>query len=240
MLTEIERIRRSYAQRFGEEFAERYSFLSPAVYMSVQERERALLRWIRDCRLAPLAPRRLLEIGCGSGRNLLDLLRFGFQPENMVGNELLPERVEAARRILPPALPIIQGDAMQLDLSEESFDVVLQSTVFSSILEADFQGALAARMWKWVAPGGGVLWYDFTFDNPRNPDVAGISVKRIRALFPEGHLKCWRITLAPPLARLVTRIHPAFYTLANSMPFLRTHVLCWVKKAPKHAVVPSL
>ena len=87
MQTETERIQRSYAKRSGEGFAKRYSFLSPAVYMSVQERERALLRWIRDCGVAPLASRRLIEIGCGSGQNLLDLLRFGFQPESGVDLE---------------------------------------------------------------------------------------------------------------------------------------------------------
>ncbi len=26
---------------------------------------------------------------------------------------------------------------------------------------------LLDRMWRWVKPGGGVLWYDFTFDNPK-------------------------------------------------------------------------
>jgi SAM-dependent methyltransferase len=240
MPTEVEQIKDRYARRAMAASHGRYDLVNPTVYMSVQERERALLRWIRDNRIAPLASRRLIEIGCGSGQNLLDLLRFGFQPENMVGNELLPERVEAARRRLPPALSIVQGDAMQLDIPAESFDVVFQSTVFSSILEASFQEALAARMWRWVAPGGGVLWYDFTFDNPRNPDVAGVPVRRIKALFPEGHLKCWRITLAPPLARLVTRVHPALYTLANSMPFLRTHVLCWIKKEPKPAFFPGV
>src|ERR1035441_7433140 len=35
----------------------------------------------------PLASRRLIEIGCGSGQNLLDLLRFGFQPESGVDLE---------------------------------------------------------------------------------------------------------------------------------------------------------
>ena len=29
-------------------------------------------------------------------------------------------------------------------------------------------------MWAAVKPGGGVLWYDFTVDNPRNADVRGV------------------------------------------------------------------
>ena len=85
-------------------------------------------------------------------------------------------------------------------------------------------------MWRWVKPGGGVLWYDFTVDNPRNPDVRGVPLARVRALFPEGRVQARRITLAPPIARAVTRVHPSLYTLFNTLPPLRTHVLAWIEK----------
>jgi hypothetical protein len=158
------------------------------------------------------------------------MLRLGFQPENLVGNELLPQRAELARSVVPAALPIIQGDAAELEFPVGAFDIVYQSVVFTSILDRAFQLRLARRMWRWVAPGGGVLWYDFLYDNPRNPDVAGIPVRRIRGLFPAGELRSWKITLAPPIARAVTRIHPMLYPLLNSIPLLRTHILCWIRK----------
>jgi hypothetical protein len=41
----------------------------------------------------------------------------------------------------------------------------------------------------------------------------------------------WRVTLAPPLARTVCRVHPALYTALNALPLLRTHLLCWIEKA---------
>lgn len=85
-------------------------------------------------------------------------------------------------------------------------------------------------MWSMVKPQGGVLWYDFIFNNPNNPDVRGISILRIHELFPGGKIKVWRLTLAPPISRRVTKIHPSFYTLLNYIPFLRTHVLCWIEK----------
>lgn len=230
MHREVEQIQKRYAEREGEEVAQRYSFVRPAVYMTVQERERAILRWVRKFGIAPLASRSLLEIGCGSGQNLLDFLRFGFRPENLVGNELLPVRAAEARDRLPETVSILEGDAAELALPDESFDIVFQSTVFSSILDETFQAALAARMWRWVKPGGGVLWYDFTFNNPQNPHVRGVPVQRIRALFPSGRLTYWRVTLAPPLARLVAPVHPTLYSAMNVLPFLRTHVLCWIRK----------
>jgi SAM-dependent methyltransferase len=205
--------------------------VSLAVCLAEQERERALVRWIRTCGIEPVAARRVLEVGCGGGGQLLELLRLGFSPENLVGYELLPDRAAAARRSLPQAVVIHCGDAADAGALEDgSFDVVMQSTVFSSLLDDGFQQRLADRMWELVRPGGGVLWYDFAVDNPRNPDVRGVPMSRVRALFPLGVVRAWRVTLAPPLARAVTRIHPVLYPPLNALRVLRTHRLCWIQK----------
>ena len=104
------------------------------------------------------------------------------------------------------------------------------STVFSSLLDDHFQQRLADAMWRWVKPGGAVLWYDFTVDNPRNPDVRGVPLREVRALFPQAAIAARRVTLAPPLARAVCRVHPGLYTLCNVLPPLRTHLLGWLGK----------
>jgi ubiquinone/menaquinone biosynthesis C-methylase UbiE len=143
---------------------------------------------------------------------------------------LLEERCAQARAALPAGVRIAGGDATELTFQDESFDLVIQSTVFSSILDESFRKRLAARMWRLARPGGGVLWYDFMYDNPRNPDVRGISYREIKALFPEGTIAGERITLAPPLARLVAPIHPGLYAVVNALPLLRSHWLCWIRK----------
>lgn len=177
-----------------------------------------------------LAERRLVEVGCGSGANLLEMLRVGFAPQHLCGIELLPARYEAARRVLPPELSLHLADATALDLGAASQDIVFVSTVFSSLLDDAFQQRLADAMWRWTRPGGAVLWYDFTVDNPRNADVRGVPLRRIRALFPEATMEHRRVTLAPPIARAACRVHPALYTVFNALPLLRTHVLCWLAK----------
>lgn len=227
---ETELVAERYARRTSSGADNRYSMLSPAVWQGVQERQRALIGLLVNHAGRPLDQLRVLEIGCGNGGNLLELLRMGFSPENLVGNELLPERAVLARKNLPVACDVREGDATQLPYAEGSFDVLYQSTVFSSLLDDEFQAKLASEMWRWVKPGGGVLWYDFTYNNPRNPDVRGVPLKRIHDLFPEGQIDVRRVTLAPPISRLVCKIHPSLYTLFNITPLLRTHVLCWIQK----------
>lgn len=219
-----------YARRSNVVSDNRYSMLNPAVWQGVQERQRALIRLLSKHVDKPLNQFKVLEIGCGSGGNLLELIRMGFSPENLSGNELLPERVALARNNLPSVCTIDSGDASQIDYQEASFDIVYQSTVFTSLLDDNFQKKLATAMWNWIKPGGGILWYDFIYNNPNNPDVHGVTIKRMKELFPEGIFDIQRVTLAPPISRRVCKIHPTLYSLLNTIPLLRTHVLCWIEK----------
>ncbi len=223
---------RAVAERYARRAADdRYSLMRPDVWHTVQERQRAMLRLFAQQGLNDLSAVRLMEVGCGAGGNLLELLRAGVRPEHLSGVELLPDRVEAARAVLPPTVVLHLGDALALDVPPASLDIVFVSTVFSSLLDDVFQQRLAEALWRWLRPGGAVLWYDFTVNNPRNPDVRGVPLSRVRALFPHGRVTASRLTLAPPIARAVTRFHPSLYTLFNILPLLRTHVLCWIAKA---------
>jgi SAM-dependent methyltransferase len=226
--SEVDAVRVRYARRNPTD--PRYQMLNPAVWQSVLERQRETLRLL--ARVAPndLAQLDVLEVGCGGGGNLLELLRFGFDAARLHGIELLEERHALARHALPAAVRLTLGDASNAAVPSESCEIVLQSTVFSSLLDDAFQQRLADAMWRWVKPGGGVLWYDFKVNNPRNADVRGVPLARVRELFPHGVLQSRRITLAPPIARAVTRVHPSLYTVFNAVPLLRTHVLAWIAK----------
>jgi len=214
-----------YARRTRE-----YDPLEPWVAMTRQELERAIVRVLRLICPVGTEDTRLIEIGCGSGRNLLQFLRLGFRPHNLVGIDLLKDRVREARLQLPATVRIESGDAVSMSDQLGQFDIVFQSLVFSSLLDDEFQCRLATRMWDMTAPGGGILWYDFVFDNPANSDVRGVRLRRVRELFPAADMQAWRVTLAPPISRRVSAIHPAAYTIFNALPFLRTHRLCWLRK----------
>jgi SAM-dependent methyltransferase len=224
---EPDAVRARYARRAD---TGRYSLLRPDVWQGVQERQREMLKLFTQLGMNDLAALRVLEVGCGAGDNLLELLRLGFAPEHLSGAELLPERCAQARRRLPGGVVLHEGDALLMPVEAASQDIVFVSTVFSSLLDDAFQQRLADTMWRWVQPGGGVLWYDFSFNNPNNADVRGVPLRRIRALFPQGRVQHQRVTLAPPIARRVCPLHPALYTLFNTIPLLRTHLLVWIAK----------
>ena len=225
---ETQAVAARYARRA---VGDRYSPLRADVWQTLHERQRALLRLLAAQGIGELSTLNLTEVGCGSGGNLLELLRLGFAPDRLCGIELLPERHAQARQSLPEATRVLLGDATVADIAPSSQHIVLQSTVFSSLLDDDFQAHLAAAMWRWLRPGGAVLWYDFTVNNPRNADVRGVPMRRVRELFPAASVTARRVTLAPPLARAVCAVHPALYPVFNALPLLRTHVLAWLEKS---------
>ncbi len=207
----------------------RYSLFRPGHLFLVQQRERQLLRLLSQEGREDLGRSRLLEVGCGDGWWLRRLVDYGARPENMRGVDLLPEMVERAES-LSPNIPVVLGDASRLDIRDGSYDIVLQSTVFSSILDSDMRRQAASEMLRVLKPGGIVIWYDMRIGNPGNPDVRGIGREEINRLFPECGIRIRRTTLAPPLA---WRLAPASWAICHFLslvPLLLTHYLAVITK----------
>lgn len=225
VVAEERRLRDAYAARSWDA----YSWASPAYRYMMQERERAVLSLLHDERLLPLAESDVLEIGCGSGAWLRDLVKWGADPARLKGVDLLEERVVRARELCSPGTAIEVASATALPFPDASFDVVLQATVFTSILDRDVRRRVAAEMARVLRPDGVILWYDFHIDNPRNPDVRGVGRSELRALFPGAKIHARRVTLAPPLARAVAPRAWWLASLLSTMPPLRTHTLATIR-----------
>jgi SAM-dependent methyltransferase len=156
---------------------------------------------------------------------LRQFVQWGASPEKIVGIELRREPVQLALK-LSPNLDIRSGSADQLPWREDFFDLVCQHTVFTSILDFTLKQKIASEINRVLRPGGAVLWYDFTYDNPQNPNVRGIKAGEIRSLFPGYTMYLGRITLAPPIARRIPEsLLPVFYPLLSAIPLIRTHYL---------------
>ena len=118
---------------------------------------------------------------------------------------------------------LVVADGARLPVGDKTFDVVMQVTMFTSILDPALRRQVAAEMQRVLAPGGCILWYDFFLDNPRNADVRGVGRKELRSLFPGSHLSLRRVTLAPPLGRAVAPRSVLLARALEAVPLLRSH-----------------
>lgn len=226
---EPQAVKTRYARRDTVADEARYSlYANAAALQAQQERLRAMARIWQAHGWSSLAQRPMLEVGCGSAGNLHDLVRLGATPAYLTGLELLPERATAARASLPAGVAIVEGDAALAPVQPASQDAVLAFTLFSSLLDEGYRRHLADVIWQWVAPGGGVLVYDFVVNNPANTDVQGIPLRELGILFPGAQIHSRRVTLAPPLARRLPA--PAITPASALLWFLRTHRLTWAVK----------
>jgi ubiquinone/menaquinone biosynthesis C-methylase UbiE len=218
---EEERIKEAYSRRAADQ---RYSWFSRGNLWMAQRRERDVLDALRRHGVSNLSQKRVLDVGCGHGQWLLDMIKWGARPENLFGVDLLAERIAGARFRLPQPVHLETASATALPARSASQDIVVLSTVFSSILDQETRGRVAAEVIRVLRPEKGlVLWYDFFRDNPRNKDVKGVTKRTIHALFPDCAIDLRRTTLAPPIAR---RIGPHSWLacdLLDAIGILRTH-----------------
>ncbi len=214
---ELRDIEERYSRRHTKLKKENFYFQ----YYAKTERELEYMQIFRKLFGENLCDSKILEIGAGGGDNLLFFHRLGIPWHNIYANELLEDRVTKLKEQLQSST-IIPGNALDLEF-DQYFDVVFQSTVFTSILDYNFKRNLALKMMRMVKKGGILLWYDFKYNNPSNNDVKGINKKELRKLFKEARVISFkRVTLAPPIGRRIGK----WYNLINILfPFLRTHLI---------------
>jgi len=227
--TEESRIRQAYARRVDPL---RYSWFDRAHLLASQETERAILGALARHGRTELQSLELLEIGCGRGVWLREFVKWGASPEMVHGIDLLADRIADARRLCPAEMTLRCGNAAQLDYPDGRFDLVWQSMLFTSVLDADLRRTIAREMVRVLRPGGLILWYDYHVNNPRNRDVRGVPRREIQQLFRDCDLELERLTLAAPLARwLASRSHIGM-GIARAVPWLTTHYLGVIR--PRH------
>lgn len=170
----------------------------------------------------------ILEIGCGSGGVIKEFIQFGAKPAQLVGIDLLLDRLEQASVDLM-SCSWLNANGQYLPFRNGTFDLLLQLTAFSSILDPKVKMDMASEMLRVLMPNGSILWYDFVW-NPTNPQTKGIGLNEIRTLFPGCEIFHSRVTLAPPLTRFLLPRFPRLVNWLSSIRLLNSHLLVWVQK----------
>lgn len=208
----------------------RYSWFSPGHLFMEQERERAVLALLAQHGVVRLSTVKILEIGCGTGYWLGEFIKWGARPDNITGVDLLPDRIATARQLSPEALSIWCGNAANLFFPDATFDLILQSMVFTSILDPAVRHQMAAEMVRVLKDDGLILWYDFHVNNPWNADVQGVKKQEIYRLFPDCQVELQRVTLVYPIACMLAPYSWLICHLLGKIPWLRTHYLGVIRK----------
>ncbi len=227
-VTDLARLRAEYADRERRLIASnRYSLFNPAHLFITQQRQRLILRLLHAHGFESLEANRILEIGSGYGSVLFECLGCGALAHNLHGVDLLQDRLVSTHAHLPQ-LPLLCADGQYLPYRASTFDILLQFTVFSSVLDATIKANLAREMLRVLRPGGLILWYDFWL-NPTNPQTRGIRPAEIRQLFPQCRFDFHRITLAPPLARAVVPVSWTLALLLEKLTLFNSHYLVAIR-----------
>lgn len=240
-MSEVERILAEYARREREIAPDYYSPGKVENLFMFQQRTRRVIRALVEEGFWPLSCFDILDVGCGAGKWLADLEAWGATRGRLHGIDLDERRAALARtrlceqrdplgQIVAPGADIRTGDASRLPWADRSFDLVLQSTVFTSILDSGMKCKVAGEMLRVLRPDGVIIWYDFRVDNPSNPHVRGVGRREIRELFPGCAIEAAALTLAPPLARRIVPVTWIGALLLEKVPWLCTHYLAVIRR----------
>lgn len=213
----------------------RHSILEMGNLLMVQERERFIAKLLRKYDWDSLDTLKAFEAGCSTGYNLRVMVQWGGQPRNMAGIDLDPAAVSYCRSH-SPEIRVHSGSADQIPEGDQSFDLALAFTLFSSVPNEDVAEGIARELFRITRPGGLIVLYDMRRANPGNPSVHPIGVDDARRWFPKCPMKVHPMTLAPPIARRVGQWAPWAYGPLAMIPPLRTHHMI-VLRRPATAIM---
>ena len=225
---EGERLDRVYRSRREKGHQHRYSYFQQGTLLSFQERERIMLAMLNRV-LGRLSDKRILDIGCGTGRTLLPFVLYGASMEDCFGVDILENRIKTAQATLAD-MNFVCCSADELPFEKEAFDVVTMFTCLSSVLDNEIRQRICREALSVLRPGGCFLIYDFRVNNPWNKETRRVTLSELKGYFPELTCLSRTLTLIPQLGRIIGRYSPTACGLLSLVPFLRTHRITMFQK----------
>lgn len=206
---------------------------NPEVLFQAFAIERANVAALRSLSLEK-SRTKILDVGCGAGSGLLQFVKLGFNPANLSGIDLSEQRIAHAR-ILLPGIDIRAGDASRMPFSDESFDLVFESTMLGTLETQSLLGTIADEMIRVTRPGGYIMLADWRYSRRGSGVKTAISREKIAELFHVGMgtevVRRERGALVPPLGRRLSRLAPSLYFLVSALlPFASGQITTVLKK----------
>jgi ubiquinone/menaquinone biosynthesis C-methylase UbiE len=221
---ERERVVAEFERREREIVDDLYAPWQPSAKFILVGRNRTAALMLHQAGVFPKSGDQCLEVGFGAVGWLAEMILWGVRESDLHGIDLSESRARKAHETLPLA-DLRVGDAVDLPWEDNSFHLVIASTLFTSILDSNVRRLVADEITRVLTPGGALLWYDFAFNNPNNAHVRKINRSELKSLFPKLTGRIRSVTLAPPLARLIAPRSWTLATVLEAIPLLRTHLI---------------
>lgn len=224
-------IYREYYERKG---GDRNDLLTnPEVLFQMLAFDRANIAALRKVKI-DRSTARVLDVGCGNGASLLQFIRLGFNPDNLVGIDNSEERIADGRR-LHPNMDFRCDSADRMPFADESFDLVFESTMLGTLSSMDLLSNIASEMIRVTRMGGHLMLADWRYSRKGSGVETAMSKKRVAELFRVGEktkvIVRERGALVPPLGRRLSRMMPAMYFVVQKLlPPAAGHVTTILEK----------
>lgn len=213
-----------YDTYYEKKGTDRNSLLrNPEVLLQTFAHDMSVVNALRSLPIIP-GTAKVLDVGCGAGGSLGNLVRLGFMPSNMSGLDILEERIRGAQVRLQGADWRI-GDARSMPWETQTFDLCMASTMFIQLTDDKIAREIAREMLRVTKSQGHILLVDWRYSRPGDESYKALNKRRISQLFDTDSLTSligvWNGALVPPIGRLLSRRCPALYFPVRAlMPFL--------------------
>jgi len=177
---------------------------------------------------------RIIDIGCGSCSDLINLVSFGFNQKNLYGVDLSKSDIEFGKKNYP-LLNLYNQNATKLDFKNNFFDLTMESTMFVQITNLEISQGIANEMLRITKKKGVILLIDWRYGKIHDKKFLACNKRRVKEIFKVGD-KTSLISivpgmLIPPVGRFISsNFGSLYFILSRLFPFLVGQVGYVLKK----------
>jgi SAM-dependent methyltransferase len=137
----------------------------------------------------------VLDVGCGTGENVLYLAERGFAVTGIDGapTAIRKARAKAKRRAINASFEL--ADALNLSVPKQPFDTVIDSGLFH-VFSDEERARFTESLGRVIRPGGTYFLMCFSDQEPGDWGPRRVTQAEIRSVFSDG----WRINYIEPSA----------------------------------------
>lgn len=231
-MNEIKRIRQVYSgYDNSSEYSKLYSPFGKYSYHS-ESLLKELYHLFIKYNFLTLKNKKILEIGCGTGNNFTNYLKFGVQDKDIYGLDLIIERLLTPKKIYKN-VKLINNDSQFIPFKSKSFDIIFQFVVFSSILDDNVCKNIASEMLRVLKDDGMIIWYDAHGGKMMSEHTRSFSENQIKKYFPNCKYEFKRIIPKTQLSLRLSKYSWGWLILdiiSYLLPWFNCMQLCVIKR----------